>query len=132
MTTSTARPDLDNKALDSYRLPWMTDDQWECFDFIAWNLGGFHHVRGKPKPCGTGIEINLPSGRWATFDFSSLTRLVVSAHDRCIRVEIDSSGPRLLKFVIHKRHSREGKMHKRHPTIEDAIASIRPAPQKPT
>ena len=107
-----------------YRKDWMSDDQWGCYCFVSWNMGGFHHIHNEPKRCGKGIEISLPAHRWATFDFSGLTRLVVSAHDACLRVDIVNSGPGLLKFTVHPR-VREGRMFERHPTMEDAIESHR-------
>jgi hypothetical protein len=107
------------------RKEWMTDDQWECVKMFASIMGGFHHVGGKFRALHAGVCINEPYGSWATFDFSDLTRIVVFAHDDMIRVEIRPSGPRMLKFCLWKRHTRDGEMHKRHPTLEDAAATIR-------
>lgn len=104
-----------------YRESWMTDAQWECCSFIGRIVGGFHCLNGKPKSCGDGITINLPDGRWATFDFSLLTQLVFAAHRECFRVEIASSGPGRLKFFVHKRSGRTGSMYERHPDLEEAI-----------
>lgn len=109
-----------------YRADWMTDDQWECAQMFADVVGGFHHLQGTFKPAGAGIRINTYAGGWATWDFNRLTRLVVLAHDRMIRVEVNPSGPRLIQFALWKRHTREGGMAVRHPTMEDAIAMIRP------
>ena len=89
---------------------------------------GFHHVTGRLHEWGTGIRLNTTSvGYFATFDFDRLTRTVVMAHDRMIRVEICPSGPGMLGLVLFKRHTREGPMHQRHPTIEEAISAIRGA-----
>jgi hypothetical protein len=107
------------------RAAWMTDDQWECARMLADLFYGFHHIMGTIKPCGSGIEINSRNGTWSTFDFDGLTRAVVLAHDRMIRFEIDRSGPGLLKIMLHKRHSREGRMQERHPALEEAIFRIR-------
>lgn len=104
-----------------YREPWMTLDQWECALMFADVVGGFHHVRGKFKPHGSGIKINCYSSGWATFDFDRLTRIVMLAHDRMIRVEVVPSGPRMIGFNLWKRHEREGSMSERHPTLEQAI-----------
>jgi hypothetical protein len=109
-----------------YRKPWMTSDQWECAQMFADVVGGFHHVGGDFKPFGDGLRVSSYSGRWATFDFSGLTRLVVLAHDRMIRVEVSPSGPRMVAFNMWKRHTREGSMSERHPTIEEAITMHRP------
>lgn len=89
-------------------------------------VGGHHHIHGKVHPHGSGIKINSTSGFWATYDYDGLTRLVVLAHDRMIRVELRPSGPRMVGFALWKRHTRDGEMHKRHPTIEQAIEHHRP------
>ena len=107
-----------------YRQEWMSDDQWECACLMADIVEGFHHVPSKIKPWGTGIETSI-HGSWATFDFNQLTVAVVLAHDRMIRVEVSSSSPRLFKIMFHKRESRKGSISRRHPTLEDAMLSIR-------
>ena len=109
----------------TYRKEWMTDDQWECAQMFADVVGGFHHVTGTFRPWGEGIKVSDYSGRWATFDFDRLTCLVVFAHDRMIRVSLEPSGPRMVGFTLFKRHTREGSMFERHPTIEDAISIYR-------
>lgn len=101
----------------------MTADQQACFDLLAEVFGGAHHVP-KAVEWGYGIKVNVGSGRLATFDFNFLTRLVVLAHDRCIRAEICQGGPRMVGVALWKRQ-REGGMNQRHPTLEDAVASIR-------
>ncbi len=108
-----------------YRKDWMTDDQWECAQMFAHLRGGFHHVGGEFQEFNRGVQINEPYGHWATYDFSDLTRLVVLSHDRMIRSEIRPSGPGRIKFILWKRHKREGRSYERHPTIEEAIIHIR-------
>jgi len=109
----------------SYRKPWMSDDQNECFELLADLFQGYHHICSEPKEHGTGIALNTSCHRLATFDFSGLTRAVFLAHDRMIRLEIRPSGPGMLKLMLHKRHKREGRMHERHPTVEQALAAHR-------
>lgn len=109
-----------------YRKSWMTQDQWECAQMFADVVGGFHHVNSEFKPFGYGVRVNSCHNRWATFDYSGLTRIVVMAHDRMIRVEVAPSGPRMIAFNMWKRHSREGSIGERHPTMEDAIILQRP------
>lgn len=105
---------------------WMTDNQWECFEMLCDLCRGAHHIGGKVKPCGNGIEINIRYGfSAATFDFSGLTEAVIMAHDRCIRFEIEPSGPGMLKLIFHKREGREGLVWQRHPTLEQAISKLR-------
>jgi hypothetical protein len=62
----------------------------------------------------------------ATYDGDILTRLVVSAHDECVRVAISASTPSMVKIQIWPRHLRNGgRMWERHPTMEQAIEKIR-------
>lgn len=112
---------------DSYREDWMTDDQFECYQLLADIAGGFNHLHGRVKNSGCGIRINTESliNNMATFDFDGLTRAVVMAHDRMIRLQISASCQGMLAFTAHKRKSRSGRMHHRHPTIEQAIQNIR-------
>lgn len=60
----------------------------------------------------------------STFDFAELTYLVVLCHDRCIRFSLAGNGPRHMEMLFHQRQ-REGSVSRRHPTMEDAIQSIR-------
>ena len=106
-----------------YRKDWMSDDQYECHQLLADIVGGFHHIQNKVKKYAFGIETSINSG-WATYDFDQLTRLVVLAHDRAIRAEISSSGPRMFRLALWKRQ-RDGRMSERHPTMEKAIERIR-------
>ena len=109
---------------EPYRKDWMTDDQYECHRMLADIVGGFHHIYNKVKPWADGIETSI-NGQWSTFDFNLLTRAVVLAHDRTIRFGVESSGRGLFRIVMHKRRTREGRMSERHPTIEDAIQTLR-------
>jgi hypothetical protein len=90
--------------------------------FIAF-YGGEHHFPSDLKPYGFGWSMSH-FGSMATFDFNELTRLVLLAHERCIRAEISQGGPNRLRIAIWKRE-REGAMHERHPTIEQAIEEFR-------
>jgi len=110
-----------NKQRRENNYPWMTDDQWQCYLMLCDLMGGSHHITGKVKCYGSGIENNYSGGLLATFDFDLLTRIVLMSHERMIRVEIGSSGPRMVKLMFWKRHTREGRIHERHPTIEQAL-----------
>lgn len=104
----------------------MTPDQRECYQLFCDLVGGEHHISGTVFDYGRGIKCSVYSGVLATFDSDRLTRLVVMAHDRCIRVEICTSGPGRVGIVLHKRHTREGCTSRRHPTMEQALATIQP------
>lgn len=87
---------------------------------------GLHHCPDIKKVPGVGgrWEVNT-IGSLSTFDFDGLTRLVISCHDNCIRGSITHSGPRMVKIMLHDRNCRTGSFSQRHPTLEEAIATIR-------
>lgn len=70
------------------------------------------------------IEIVLPSYDFATFDFCTLTTLVVLCHDAAIRCQINGCGFNYLRLQFSQR-ARTGNFSERHPTLEDAAVSIR-------
>lgn len=107
---------------------WMTPDQFECLQFLSDLFYGMNHVYGIIRPLGdSGITINARNccNFFGTVDYNNLTRAVIMAHDRCIRFSIEPSGPQMLKLCISKRKKREGQLHERHPTIEQAVLDIR-------
>jgi hypothetical protein len=91
--------------------PWNIPVNW---DRVEW--GSERHT--KFVTSGHGL---------ATWDFNRLTRLVIGAHDECIRLEISPRSFRYLSIEMWPRAGREGGMAERHPTIEQAIASYRRA-----
>lgn len=105
--------------LRANRFTWMKDDQFECYQLLGDLFYGFHHVNTQAvKEHGAGIAYSH-YGELSTFDFDHLTRLVMMAHDRSIRASIGPSGPGQIKIILHKRHSRNGRMFERHPTWEE-------------
>jgi hypothetical protein len=68
------------------------------------------------------VVILTVRGTLSTFDFDELTRLVLLAHERCIRVEIDGAAPGYLRLMFSRR-TRSGDTTKRHPTIAQAITA---------
>lgn len=107
----------------------MTKEQAEAF--FGELFHGEHHIPGEVRPFGLGWKVNAYSGSLATFDFDGLTRLVLLAHDRCVRAELVAGGPGRVGIAIWQRRARTGGMGERHPTIEQAFASWRerhPAP----
>lgn len=85
---------------------------------------GIHHVP-KITKYGDGNQfwaVNVRSGI-ATFDSDQLTRLVLAAHHFAVRVEIQSSGPGLVKLLLHTR-KRDGNIYESHPTIQQAIEKL--------
>lgn len=94
----------------------------EATAFFSAFYRGEHHFPGKLKPYGLGWAMSH-FGCLSTFDSDDLTRLVLLAHDRCIRVQVEQGGPNRLRIAVWKR-GREGQFCERHPTIEQAIAAF--------
>lgn len=118
---------------EKYRQDWMSDDQFECAKMLRDLFGGWHHLHNPIRPYGDGVEYNTSPSWFSTFDFNLLTRYVFLAHDRCIRASLGSSGPRLIKLILHRRHKREGRLMEYHPTLEEAAQTYRsrePAPSQ--
>lgn len=99
-------------------LPVFTEDQKKCIAMLAEWSGGAHHLP-RVHPWGVGVCINH-SGDLSTYDFNRLTELVVLSHRDAIRIEIRSSGPRLVRIIAHKRMPMDGtdqQQWERHPTL---------------
>ena len=92
---------------------------------LATAFRGIHHVPGwrQRKPFGEGLTVTVIADL-STFDGDYLTRLVVAAHEECVRMTVDPGGPRRLCLRFWSR-MREGRLYERHPTIEQAVASVR-------
>jgi hypothetical protein len=73
---------------------------------------------------GSGIKFVLWRPWLATYDRDNLTRLVIGAHEECIRVEIRPVNFDYLAICMWPRE-REGSLATRHPTIENAINLLR-------
>jgi hypothetical protein len=94
----------------------MTEDQKFCKLVLAHWAGGEHHLP-TVHLFGAGICINV-SNDLATFDFDRLTRLVITAHRWAVRIEIASSGPRLIKIIAHRRSPVQTEsIYRRHPDL---------------
>lgn len=64
-------------------------------------------------------------GSFSSVDDNNLTRLLVLAHDRMLRVELKGCAPGYLKIGISQRSARDGRLWERCPTWEDAVSIIR-------
>lgn len=98
-----------------------------CERVMAIAYRGIHHVPywRKRRWCGEiGILVSVPASL-STFDFDNLTRLVVAAHDECVRVEVVGGAPHLLKLLLNVREGRSGAVWARHDTIEEAVVKVR-------
>lgn len=100
----------------------------EAVDFFSSLYLGEHHIPARGY-CGSHGVREFGPGSWyvnhhgdlATHDYDFLTRLVLLAHDKCIRASVENGGPRRVKIVIFKRSGRIGGIAYGHPTIEDAL-----------
>ncbi len=83
-------------------------------------FGGLHHITSLKK---SRFEWScLCYGDLSTYDWDLLTRLVLGAHEYCLRVSVCQGGPRSVKVLIHPRINRDGcPMSERHPSIHQAI-----------
>jgi len=58
-------------------------------------------------------------------DGDMLTRIVVLAHDRMLRVEVEAVACRFLALLIHQRKTREGSISQRCPTLDGHVEMLR-------
>jgi hypothetical protein len=70
----------------------MNLSEEEATAFFAKFYRGEHHFPSTLKQFGKGWAISH-FGQLATFDGDELTRLVLLAHERCIRVAVDRAAP---------------------------------------
>jgi hypothetical protein len=93
---------------------------------LARAFRGIHHCEGwsRRRPWGPlGLEVIHYHGL-ATFDYDELTRLVIAAHDECVRVHLIGAANRYIRIGLTVRQ-REGDFADRHDTIEAAIEKAR-------
>ncbi|MFP4345627.1 MAG: hypothetical protein ACLFU8_13110 [Anaerolineales bacterium] len=97
-------------------------------DLVGDVFFGIYHVQAlldktdwtNPRWIEVQIDCDL-----STVDNDLLTRLVVLAHDRMVRVSISGGWRSRLRLEFHKRDRREGAIWERYPTLEDHSAAIR-------
>jgi hypothetical protein len=92
---------------------------------------GIHHVQWWERRRLEGshtVSVTVPAGL-DTYDGSTLTRLVIAAHDECVRVEVHPAGPHGLRLFFTMRRRRGYGLElwtpDSHPTIETAIQQNR-------
>lgn len=102
-----------------------TDARSRCELVLARAFRGIHHVPQweTRERAGDGYWIKLPYAL-ASYDGDALTRLVVAAHDECVRIEILPHSRAAVKVLLHPRE-RDGQVWARHPTMEAATAAAR-------
>lgn len=97
-------------------------------DLIYYLLDGMHHARWasirkvewtNPRHMEMSVDLN----HMATVDFDGLTRLVFLAHALCVRVELHSSGPHMVKLFFSERKRGTHRITS-HPTLDEAVAKF--------
>lgn len=97
----------------------------EATAFFSELYYGEHHIpKHQVLEFGYGWMVKHDRGDLATWDYNELTRLVLMAHDKCIRVSVNPISKTVIGIAIWKR-LREGSMSERHPTLEQAIEKFR-------
>ena len=91
-----------------------------------WGLHHLHRTSLRKVNWGNDYVIEFVYNReLATFDFDSLTVLVVLAHQLMLRVNITGAAPGYLRIQVHKRTTRtEGRMYERCPHIGDVVERL--------
>ena len=88
--------------------------------FVNHVFGGRHHLSKLEDNNGSFVCVPFTPSL-STFDDDILTRIVLTAHRLCLRAEITNNGFRGIKIILSNRRGREGMLHHRHPTINQAI-----------
>jgi hypothetical protein len=89
--------------------------------FVGDVFGGVHRVAKFERKSNHWICV--PYGSLSTWDDDKLTRIVIASHKYGVRAEVDNHGMRGVKILLHNRVSRNGLLHKRHPTIGQVVGS---------
>ncbi|MEO8277427.1 MAG: hypothetical protein ABI639_14530 [Thermoanaerobaculia bacterium] len=89
---------------------------------LSFAYRGIHHVDAKIKFQHNDTQATVNTRKdLATFDYDLLTRLVVAAHDQCVRLSICPSGPGRIQLFLCARTVRKGRMCERHPTMQEIV-----------
>lgn len=101
----------------------------EVADLLGELFLGIYHIERDVRRADwstTGwITMTITGQCWSSFDGDLLTRLVLLAHDRCIRVEMEAVAPRVMRLSFHKRQRTSEHVWGRHPTLEHHAAYLR-------
>ncbi len=95
--------------------PELSEDQKYCVSVLAEWMHGEHHL-GKIKPWGPGIAMTY-MGDLSTYDFDGMTRLVLLAHARCVRLSVKAASPREVYIIAHRRNPTGDNYATRHPDL---------------
>lgn len=97
----------------------------EATAFFSAIYFGENHIPHPIRREGRSWKVRHFSARGdlSTYDFAALTRLVLLAHQRCIRVGL-RAGKDAIEIIISARSRTETDIELGHPTIEEAIAQF--------
>ena len=84
---------------------------------------GIHHVPGKIKKLRGYWEVVI-WGSISTHDFDQLTRMVIAAHEHCVRIELQPCNCQHIRLLIHPRQQTGG-ICERHPSLTDLAERAR-------
>lgn len=125
------KPDTERKRtwVESRLNHELTEFQRDAVELLsqAFNTGIYNLATNWEKVdwnWGDGVRFKIRRSM-ATYDFDHLTRLVILAHDMCIRVELTALAPNVMGIAMWRRNKRDGSMYERHPTMEQAIEKVR-------
>lgn len=109
------------------KYPIAIMDQREATAFFAAFYRGESHIVNPVKPYGLGWRTvhHIGVDGLSTFDYDMLTRLVLLAHDRCVRVSLYPRDRQNVYIVIVGKVRGSGTLVTDHPTIEEAVAKFR-------
>lgn len=97
-------------------------------DLVDWVWSGIYHV-GREVLRGTWDDNWCAQfclyGGLTSYDNPLLTRLVIGAHERALRVAVEPANPMYLRIVIYPRTRADRGVMVYHPTIEEAVGYAR-------
>lgn len=104
--------------------PEFSPEQESCITTISGVFGGRHHIHNV-KPWGLGVIVTV-YGDLSTYDFNTLTCLVLAAHRDAVRITIESGSKGTFKITgFQRKGGKRGSlhMHEWHPGLNHLILS---------
>ncbi len=106
--------------------PWFADFAERAVRVVNAAFGGMHHVSNARWERGH-LWCSVYGGL-STWDYNGLTRLVLAAHDHCVRAEVQPSSHRCLGILISRRvpmaQAGDFPMCNGHPTLQEHLTKL--------
>ena len=106
--------------------PWFAEFALKAIAVVNFSFGGTHHVQSPKWELGH-LRFSIYGGI-STWDYNAMTKLVVSAHRECVRVEVHAHTFRQLRVSISRRvrfeDAGEYPMCTGHPTLKEHLAKL--------